>query len=394
MTKDRLLLLVTAYLENQIQPADYQELVDYIHQHYEDKTLADVINQLSEELEFAKDQEVPSGEIYQAIMRDERFNRGRRSFFSKKKLRKTLWASASIAASIILMLVIFKVEFKWPGQSSSKANLASKIVPGSKKAVLTLADGKTIELDSSSSKALVMQGDARLQIDKGTLMYEATAVDAKNTIPLQNTITTPAGGEYQAVLPDGSKVWLNAASSIRFPVKFTEGVRKVSITGEVYFEVAKKREQPFFVEAKNVLVKVLGTHFNVSAYPDDQQVHTTLLEGSVQVAKGDNKSLLKPGEQARVRDQGEEIEVHKIDIEEVLAWKEGYFFFNHEPLESVMKKMSRWYDVEIVYKGDLSGRKFDGTISRMDDIQQMIKALEMLKTAHFVIEGRRVIVMD
>lgn len=395
MTKDRLLLLVTAYLENQIQSEDYQELVDYIHHHYQDKTLADAINQLSEELELAPDQEVPSAEIYQAIIHDKRFNTHRKQAASPRvNLQKTLWTVASVAACILLLLIVFRVEFKWPGKSERSTMLASKIVPGSKKAVLTLADGKTIELDSFSSKALAMQGDARLQIDKGKLIYDLLATETKRSAILQNTITTPAGGEYQAVLPDGTKVWLNATSSISFPVAFTGGERRVSITGEVYFEVAKNKEQPFFVEAKQVSVKVLGTHFNVSAYPDDQLVSTTLLEGSVLVAKGDNTSLLKPGEQAKISDHAKAIEIGKIDTEEILAWKNGYFFFNHEPLESVMKKMSRWYDVEIVYKGDPNGKKFDGTISRMDNIQQMITALELTKTAHFAIEGRRVIVME
>jgi len=395
MTTDRLLLLVTAYLENQIQPEDYQELVDYIHHHYQDKTLADAINQLSEELELATDQEVPSAEIYQAIIHDKRFETHRKqAAFPRINLQKTLWTIASVAACLLLLLIVFQVELKWPGKSKRSTTLASKIVPGSKKAVLTLADGKTIELDSFSSKALAMQGDARLQIDKGKLIYDLLAAETKRSAILQNTITTPAGGEYQAVLPDGTKVWLNAASSISFPVAFTGGERRVTITGEVYFEVAKNREQPFFVKAKEVSVKVLGTHFNVSAYSDDQQVNTTLLEGSVLVAKDDNRSLLKPGEQAKIRDQGKAIEVRKIDTEEILAWKNGYFFFNHEPLESVMKKMSRWYDVEIVYKGDPNGKKFDGTISRMDNIQQMITALELTKTAHFAIEGRRVIVME
>jgi transmembrane sensor len=395
MTKDRLLLLVTAYLENQIQPEDYQELVDYIHHHYQDKILADAINQLSEELEPATDQEVPSAEIYQAIIRDKRFKtHWNQSAFPRINLQKTLWTIASVAACLLLLLIVFPIDLKWPGKSEHPTALTSIIVPGSKKAMLTLADGKTIELDSFSSKALVMQGDARLQIDKGKLIYDLTATETKRSAILQNTITTPAGGEYQAVLPDGTKVWLNAASSISFPVAFTGGERRVAITGEVYFEVAKNREQPFFVRAKEVSVKVLGTHFNVSAYPDDQQVNTTLLEGSVLVAKDDNTSLLKPGEQAKVSDHEKAIEVRKIDTEEILAWKNGYFFFNHEPLESVMKKMSRWYDVEIVYKGNLNGKKFDGTISRMDNIQQMIAALELTKTAHFAIEGRRVIVME
>lgn len=395
MTTDRLLLLVTAYLENQIQPEDYQELVDYIHHHYQDKTLADAVNQLSEELELATDQEVPSAEIYRAIIQDKRFKKHRKQFvFPKINLQKTLWTIASVAACVLLLLIVFPIELKWPGKSERSTTLTSKIVPGSKKAILTLAGGETIELDSFSSKALVMQGDARLQIDKGKLIYDLTTTETKRSAILQNTISTPAGGEYQAVLPDGTKVWLNAASSISFPVAFTGGERRVAITGEVYFEVAKNKEQPFFVKAKEVSVKVLGTHFNVSAYSDDQQVNTTLLEGSVLVAKDGNTSLLKPGEQAKVSDYGKAIEVRKIDMEEILAWKNGYFFFNHEPLESVMKKMSRWYDVEIVYKGDLNGKKFDGTISRMDNIQQMIAALELTKTAHFAIEGRRVIVME
>lgn len=384
MTKDRLLLLINAYLEDQIQEEDYQELVDYIHYHYGDRALREVINEVIQDQAWRADIPVPGEEIFQKIVQDSRYRAHRRSrFFMTNRVKKISAAVLAVAATVVLILFLGKHQHQ-----------LEPIIPGGKKALLTLANGAVISLDSSSSEAVAIQGNTRLRLNKGKLLYDALEGARESPTDLENMITTPAGSEYQAVLPDGTRIWLNASSSIRYPVRFGDKERRVMITGEVYFEVKEDKAQPFIVAAKNTEVQVLGTSFNVAAYSDEAAINTTLVEGQIQVQAGDNKRLLLPGQQAIIDDEKGAIALHSVDTDEILAWKNGYFSFNHEPLESVMKKISRWYDVEVVYSGDLSGKKLDGSISRMENIHQLLMALEMTKTAHFRVEGRRIIVMN
>src|SRR5690606_27432069 len=211
---------------------------------------------------------------------------------------------------------------------------------------------------------------------------------------MENTIATPLGGEYQLILPDGTKVWLNAASSIRYPVDFGHGARKVTISGEVYLEVAQQKNQPFYVRTGNTQIEVLGTKFNVSAYQEDQEVRTTLVEGRVNVLAYGREQLLKPGQQATVNQKNGPIRVAEVDVEDALAWRNGYFSFSNEPLEQVMKKISRWYNVEVEYAMDPANKRLEGTVSRMEDIHDLLKALELTKTAHFKIKEGEFIVMN
>ncbi|HEY9259959.1 FecR family protein, partial [Chitinophaga sp.] len=202
--------------------------------------------------------------------------------------------------------------------------------------------------------------------------------------------------QYQLVLADGSSVWLNAASSVRFPAAFSGNVRRVEITGEAYFEVApllrNGKKVPFIVSTHGMEVQVLGTHFNVNAYPDERTIKTTLLEGSVIVTKGKTKQLLKPGEQARL-DPGNNLVLYKdVDTDREIAWKNGYFSFDQADLSSVMRQISRWYDVDIVYAGQVPDRHFGGEISRTSRVSEVLKILEESKV-HFKIEEKRIIVL-
>jgi ferric-dicitrate binding protein FerR (iron transport regulator) len=210
---------------------------------------------------------------------------------------------------------------------------------------------------------------------------------------LYNTISTPKGGQYQVTLSDGSKVWLNAASSLRFPATFSGKERKVELTGEGYFEVAHNKKMPFHVTVNDLDVEVLGTHFNINAYADESAIKTTLLEGSVKVVKGNETKIIEPGEQASVTTSEDEINVkQQVDLEQVVAWKNGIFQFERADIESVMRQISRWYDIDVDYHGRVS-EHFGGTISRDVNISDVLKMLEMTGGVNFKIDGKKVIVM-
>ena len=253
-----------------------------------------------------------------------------------------------------------------------------EIGPGSNKAVLTLSDGSTISLETASHGTLARQGDTKIvkPVD-GQLAYKS--FNEKATEILFNSIATPRGGQYQLILSDGSKVWLNAASSLRFPANFTGHERKVELSGEGYFEVAKNAAMPFKVEiAGRGVVEVLGTHFNVNAYSDETTMKTTLLEGRVKVVvlATRDSHVLTPGEQAQLHRNGA-ISIYKnADTQEVIAWKNGAFNFNNANLRSVFRQLSRWYDVDIVFEGGVPEKQFNGEIQRDLKLPQVLKLLE------------------
>jgi ferric-dicitrate binding protein FerR (iron transport regulator) len=202
------------------------------------------------------------------------------------------------------------------------------------------------------------------------------------------------GGQYQLLLPDGSKVWLNSGSSIRFPTAFIGKERVVELKGEAFFDIKENKKMPFIVRTNNSMdIKVLGTQFNVMAYEDEKSINTTLLEGSVQILKETGSTYLEPGQAAVLNKGSGKIKVAPADIEDAVAWKNGYFIFSNENIESIMRKVSRWYNVEIEYQGNLNNKDFVGTISRDKNISELLKMLELTGAIHFRIEGRRVTVM-
>jgi len=287
-------------------------------------------------------------------------------------------------------------------QKEQAARLAKNIIlPGSNKAVLTLADGSDVILDQTSNGILGSQGNVSIKksID-GKVSYEAAQNNTYtgNAIAY-NKIATPRGGQYQVDLADGTKVWLNAASTLKFPVTFSKAQRVVELTGEAYFEVNpepvagnRKVRIPFLVKTRNQVVEVLGTHFNVNAYDDEPDIKTTLLKGSVRVVQSAARQsvLLKPGQQSAVAGN---IAVADVDASQAIEWQKGYFLFDNETVESMMRKISRWYNIEVEFKGNIRYRKFAGKISKFGNIVQILQVMEKTQVIHFEIEGRRVIVM-
>jgi len=399
MKKARLHSLLHQYLNNTINSADCEELLNHLKktdpaeiEHIIDMNLFD----LNDGPAFGAEQ---SRQVFDRIKSDSRFNENSFSTLEKPKTYKLSWIKIAAAALVFLTAGIFIIRHnKIAVIKNKQANNTkpSVIIPGSQKAILTIANGKVILLGNANNGMLAKTGTSTvLKTHNGQIVYQIkpAATIADNSVSY-NTLTTPKGGEYQVILPDGTKVWLNAASSITYPTAFTGNERHVKLSGEAYFEVAKNKQKPFYVSMNNVQVKVLGTHFNIAAYSDDDAITTTLLEGSVQITKNNQQSLLKPGQQGIVNNDADEIVVSEANIDDAMAWKNGYFLFNDDNIATIMKKVSRWYDVDIDYSGKFDNQKFGGTYYRSKSITELLQYLEMVGKIHFKITGRRITVMN
>jgi len=307
-------------------------------------------------------------------------------------LRKIAVAASVIGLLLLSALLLFNLNTS-KGTLNAKVNeqrFKNDVLPGGDKATLTLADGSTVILDEAKNGILAQQGSSKIIKVGGKLLYDPTDKNSKDVV--YNTISTPKGGQYQLELPDGSLVWLNATSSIHFPTSFAGKERRVEITGEAYFEVAKNRDMPFIVSVNGAEVQVLGTHFNVNAYSDEDNVKTTLLEGSVRFVHGVNADMLKPGQQSQLAGDGQVKVVSNVDVDEVVAWKNGMFDFENAGIETVMRQLSRWYDVEIEYKGKTDDL-FIAEMRRQIKLSDALKALELTGKVKFEIQGKKIIVM-
>ncbi len=303
------------------------------------------------------------------------------------RMKSRRMAAAAILAAITLTGVLLFTHTRLTStqaMAQPKRSDLNDIQPGSNKAVLTLADGTTINLDSARTGNLTSQGTAKvLKIQDGELKYDAAkAGNHSNTS--YNTLSTPRGGQYRLLLADGTRVWLNAASSIRYPTSFTGTDREVEISGEAYFEVAKNPAMPFRVltidhtgDTDPMTIDVLGTHFNVNAYSDEPVARTTLLEGMVKVSKGKNTTLLQPGQAAQLQKDGAIQRISHADPEAAVAWKDGRFEFSDEDLPAIMRQISRWYDVDIEYIGAVPTDTFTGSVSRNTTLSGVLKILKL-----------------
>jgi ferric-dicitrate binding protein FerR (iron transport regulator) len=314
----------------------------------------------------------------------------------RNKSVSSLWRRMAAAATILFIcgsvywLLSNQNKRKTISPAVVSSAKASTISPGGNHAILTLADGSKIVLDSVHN-GNIKKGSTKIKKQGALLIYDALAT-AKNTAPVvYNTLSTPRGGQYQLVLPDGSKVWLNASSSIRFPTAFIGNHRDVDLTGEAYFEVTKNKAKPFHVNVNGMQVQVLGTHFNVNAYGDEGRIETSLLEGAVRIKSGQSSGLLKPGEQAILARNQSTLQIKKADMNEVMAWKNGLFQFEGASITTIMSEFSRWYDVVIVYGPEVPDRRFEGKISRDAQLSDVLKILE-LSNVKFEVEGKKILV--
>ncbi|HWK06749.1 MAG TPA: FecR domain-containing protein [Puia sp.] len=310
----------------------------------------------------------------------------------RRPLPRILYWSA--AAALLFVLTGGAWLYSRYSRAGTAASLSAKtdVAPGGNKAILTLSNGQTITLTGAQNGQLAAQGKTRItKTADGQLRYDPSG---KGGSTMMNTVSTPRGGQYQLVLSDGSRVWLNAASSIHYPVAFSDKERKVVITGEAWFEVTPDKSRPFVVTAGEQTIKVLGTQFDIDSYADEPLNKTTLVEGSVQVSKGTNSVILKPGQQSKTEAGDEKLAVVPgIDIDAELAWKSGDFVFTNEELPSIMRKIARWYDVDIAYEGNPGSLKFGGVVSRSKNLSAVLQIMETTQKVHFKMEKRRLIVI-
>jgi len=319
------------------------------------------------------------------------------------KKRKTVPLYRYISAAAILLLIsgiafVFLNKAKPVLKSKFATNKQLDVLPGTDKAILTLADGSKVVLDEHTSANISDKDGLKIsRTTEGQLVYtilDQTDIKTPSTIAY-NTIQTPKGGQYQVILPDGTKVWLNAASSLTYPEVFTGAERRVELTGEAYFEVAKNKAKPFHVKNHDQDVEVLGTHFNINSYLDDNTIKTTLLEGSVRVSNGKSVRILKPGEQAiaEVSGVGSIRLMANVDTDDETAWKNGLFQFSNAGLKTILNQLERWYDINIDYSS-IPDKKYNGMVPRKAKLSEVLKMLEKTGNIRFEIaEGRNLKVL-
>jgi transmembrane sensor len=310
--------------------------------------------------------------------------------------RVNLWPRIIAAAAMVLVclslaayFLIHKIDVTQQIAQTPKIDIA----PGGNKAILTLANGQQITLSGKGNGKLAVQGKTVItKTADGKVVYKTLSSNTP-VATLFNTITTPRGGQYHLIMADGTNVWLNAASSIKYPVAFAVKYRQVEITGEAYFEVAHNPAWPFKVTGGGQTIAVLGTRFDVSTYPENETVRTTLLEGSVKINAGLNNAMIKPGQQAILRKNA--FQIMPVDTDEAIAWKEGMFKFNNTPLEMIMQQVSRWYDVDIAYQDEsLKTKTFFAVTTRFEKVSQLLNDLEQTGNVKFEIKGKKITVLD
>lgn len=381
MTKEEYLDLYERSLKGDCSPEELARL-----QQYED--------------DFCFSDETHSDEV----LKEKIYNRLSASISREEKVKRLFpWKAVAAAAAVLLVAASGFLYFN--GQLSQRnkplAGVAEKtpvkqdIPPGSNKAVLILADGREVELNKATEGQIAAQGNTTVnKSGNGQLIYQLADKPQTTSSAVFNTLAIPRGGQYNLTLPDGSKIWLNAASKLRFPTQFTGKERMVELEGEAYFEVAHNQQQPFVVKVKGMQVEVLGTHFNVMAYTDEATINTTLLEGKVRLRNDEaGEVILKPGQEG-VFTGNKGFKVNKADIEQVMSWKNGYFIFNDEDITSIMRKISRWYNVDIAYSSGTKKLSFAGSISRFKNVTEVLNMLALTGTVQFKIEAGKITVIN
>lgn len=380
MTEAALKQLAEKYLLGTSTPEEEAKL----HRWYE--AITDEIKE--EEIVFTKKEEGADA-IGQRILNNIRMEM--QAERNLKPVRNTNWKYISIAASVAVLVAVgslFLLKEKTGRESKIAQQQVPAIKPGSFKAVLTLADNSTVLLGDTTAIKALAQGSTLISQHNGALEYSGNA----NAETVFNVLATPRGGKYSLTLSDGTRVWLNAASSIKYPVSFTAKERSVTVSGEAYFEIAKDEKRPFFVKMDHdVSIQVLGTSFNVMAYPDENISKTTLVSGAVKFINGKNQALLKPGQQAVVAENSDAIKIDVIeDTAEVTAWKDGSLHFRSTDVPTLMRHLSRWYNIDVVFPPEAIGRRVSGDINMNTDLSTVIDMLDFAGL-HLAIENNKLI---
>ena len=392
MTAERFYQLITHYQTGELSPGEWEEFSAIL-------SVEDYKAWINADIQETFDK-MESNVLWNTDLKNEIWANieGQSGVAARRRIRFPDKSWVRYAAAILLLVTgvttwrLMKHQTRVETANNNSGSLQPDVLPGGDKAVLTLADGSKITLDSVAKGYITNQGGTRIsKQDNGQLTYTAgkDIPDGK----LYNSISTPRGGQYRIVLPDGSKAWLNALSSIKFPARFTGAGRSVVVTGEVYLEVARNLKQPFIVRANKATIEVLGTSFDVNAYEDEDRLRTTLISGAVRVSAGSTASaVLKPGQQAELMPDAH-FTVHAADIDQTIAWKNGIFNFDQENITDIMLQLRRWYNVDVIYEGNKPTDLFSCIIKRDNNISQVLKLFEQTNRIHFKIDGGKVTVM-
>lgn len=395
MERQKLIELLIKYKEKSLSASELTSLQDFLAHEHNDDLLIDVLEELSPMEDPMLIAPEKQEKMFVKIWNESR------SYVTPKALKKkkNILTIASIAAAALLLFILHLNGWL---NSNSKTDLskelvtAPNIVPGSAKAKLVLDNGETLDLENlSNDTTLTFNGYKIHKNENGELAYTVTE-NSPGKEKRYNTIITPKGGEYHLNLPDGTSIWVNSSSTIKYPLQFDPTKREVELIGEAYFEVAKRKNKeqhvPFYVYTGSQTLEVLGTSFNINSYKDD--IQTTLVEGKVKLTYPDKKEhYLSPNQQAIFNKNSKLLAIKDIDPLYFTAWKNGTFAFDNASLEDVMNDLSRWYEIQIDYQTDVSNLKFSGTISKYEQIEKVLKLIEMTGSIHFKIQERRIIVM-
>jgi transmembrane sensor len=390
MSASRLKYLLHVYATRQCTEMEYDELMQLLTQKGNEEIckqyIVTYLSNIDEHEEIKLDDQIAAKMLEDILSSENKTTKNERIKPAKYFNWRRLFAAAALI--IIIGAGYYLIPY-FSGSTPTPAApemITSSIVPGSKKATLTISGGASILLDDAQNGEIARQGNTIIKKTDDALQYENNTNQQE---AVYHTLTTPRGGTYQLNLPDGTKVWLNSASSLHYPSSFSGNFREVKLKGEAYFEVSSNKKMPFLVKVNDVQVEVLGTRFNVNAYNDSQLIKTSLVEGSVKVAKNKQFKILKPGQEAVIDQAVQNIKVHQSDIEEAIAWKNGLFYFSGDNIQEIMMQISRWYDVEVVFDGNVSQRSFEGKISRYAQLSEVMEILK-LSNIKFSIEGKKI----
>lgn len=389
MTESRLVTLIVQKVSGELSPDEAVELDIWAGLEPNNKAFLDrVTNEewLSQEMKLWENISIPAGYKKQALLTPIRKKVGIRRFVG--------WSAAAAVLVATIAIGVRQNHISKPGVPvSNTAVNARPVLPGRNTATITLSNGQEVLLDSAGNGNLAIQGNARLvKRDDKLISYAPVDGKTKTDGVVYNKLTTPRSGQYQLILPDGSKVWLNNVSSLRYPTSFVGDKRIVELTGEAYFEIAKDPSKPFLVQTKEETVEVLGTSFNIMAYEDEGNIRTTLLNGAVRVKAGNASVLLKPDEQAKFNSTEGMKVLKDVPSQDIVSWKNGFFYFGRASLKEVMRQLARWYDVDVEYQGAVPDQEFGGSIDRDLPFTEVLNFLDK-NQVHYKFEGRKIIVL-
>ncbi|RFS18761.1 DUF4974 domain-containing protein [Chitinophaga silvatica] len=381
MEKEEIIYLIKGYANNSLNEAELQTFFNEVIKEENKELYQEVAATLLEEAPVLDSFDEKLWPLFERVLQVDRPAIKEEVPKVNHFLRKWGWA----AAAAVIFCIGLGAYFLTANRNIAPVALKTEITPGKNGAILMLADGSKVVLDSLGNGIVASQNGAQVALKNGELTYDQVGNVSGEMV--YNTMTTPKGREFRITLPDGTQVWLNSASSIRYPTIFTGAERKVEVNGEAYFEVTKNEKQPFRVIVNNrVEIEVLGTHFNVNAYRNEEIIKTTLLEGSVRV----NGIVIRPGQQAQVAESV--YVVSNPDIDKVMAWKNGLFYFEGSTLAEIMRQVERWYDIEVVYENGIPVREFEGKMTRGVSLDGLLMVLQKLGV-HYRLEGRKLFIM-